>query len=164
MSPTDTPESIRTAHLSHEASVKSIGTLYYIGAVMLIIGAIALPFDPKRGIAHPWLIATLLILLGVVYFKLGQWFRALQPKARTPGTILAAFGLLGFPLGTLINAYVLYLIHSAKGKVVFSEEYQAVVAATPGIKYKTSLLVWIFIGLLIFFVLAAILAALFAKK
>ena len=31
-------------------------------------------------------------------------------------TLLSVIGLIGIPLGTLINAYILYLLHSEKGK------------------------------------------------
>ncbi|MEO1982373.1 MAG: hypothetical protein ABGZ23_13730 [Fuerstiella sp.] len=37
-------EAIRRAHLSHEASVKSIGTLYLIGGFLLMVGSIGLIF------------------------------------------------------------------------------------------------------------------------
>jgi hypothetical protein len=53
------------------------------------------------------------------------------------------------PIGTLINAYILYLVFSRKGRTILSEDYQQVIAATPHIKYKTSIIVWIFLGLLV---------------
>jgi len=62
-------------------------------------------------------------------------------------------GLLGFPIGTLISVYILYLLFSQKGADVCSPQYQAVIAATPHIRYRTSKIV---IGLL---VLVAVLVA-----
>src|SRR5258705_8019418 len=34
-------EAIRRAHLSHEASIKAVGVLYYLGGVLITIGAVA---------------------------------------------------------------------------------------------------------------------------
>ena len=79
--------------------------------------------------------------------------------ARIPTGILSGIGLLAFPIGTLINAYVLYLIFSAKGKMVFSDEYRAVIEQTPHIKYRTSIIVWIVLGLLLLLIAFGIFGA-----
>ena len=63
-------------------------------------------------------------------------------------------GLAGFPLGTLLNSYILWLIHSKKGKLILSPEYAAIVEATPDVKYRTTLLVWIILGLIVVALLA----------
>jgi hypothetical protein len=42
---------------------------------------------------------------------------------------------------------------SRKGVVVFSDEYKAVIEATPEIRYKTSIVVWIFLAILLIVVL-----------
>ena len=105
----------------------------------------------------------LLLAMALIYAVVGRWFRTLNPKARVPATILSVIGLLAFPLGTLINGYILYLIHAKKSKVVFSADYQAVIAATPEIKYKTSLFVWILVGFLAV-VLIGVLAAVILGK
>jgi hypothetical protein len=68
------------------------------------------------------------------------------------GIVLSCFGLLGFPIGTLISAYFLYLLSSQKGVYIFSPEYARVIAATPHIKYKTSIIGWILLGILVFFI------------
>jgi hypothetical protein len=65
-------------------------------------------------------------------------------------------GLIGFPIGTLISVYFLYLLLSQKGAYVFSPEYAQVIAATPHIQYKTSIVVWIFLGLLLVVIFLAI--------
>ena len=95
-------ESIRKRCLGHEASVKSMGTLYLIGGVF------------------------------------------------------SAIGLLGFPIGTLISAYFLYLLLSEKGSYVFSDAYKQVIAQTPHMRYKTSILTWIVVILLVTLVLLVI--------
>ena len=77
-----------------------------------------------------------------------MWLRALQPWARTVTIALSVIGMIGFPIGTIMNAYILYLLCAAKGKRLFEPDYEGIVAATPDIKYKTSIIVWIFVGLL----------------
>ena len=109
-------EAIRQAHISHEASVKSVGILQLFA---------------------------------------GWGVRGLRRWGRILGCILSALGLLGFPIGTLINAYILYLFLSKKGRTIFAPEYQDVIAATPDVKYRTSIVVWIVLGLLVILVAAA---------
>jgi len=75
--------------------------------------------------------------------------RKLLPWARTTASVLAGIGLLGFPLGTLINAYILYLLLSKKGKRIFEADYKAIIDATPHVKYRTSIVVWIVLGILV---------------
>ena len=70
--------------------------------------------------------------------------------------MLAGFGLLGFPIGTLINAYILYLFLSKKGRTIYSPEYQEVIAATPHVKYRTSIVVWILLALVVVLIAAAL--------
>ncbi len=72
--------------------------------------------------------------------------------------IILAIGLLGFPCGTVISAYLLYLLFSPKGELVFSDPYEEIIQGTPHIKYKTSIIVWIFLFILIGVILAAIIA------
>jgi hypothetical protein len=49
----------------------------------------------------------------------------------------------------LINGYILYLVFSEKGRRVFSPEYQEIIRQTPHVKYQTSIIVKIFVGLLL---------------
>jgi len=54
--------------------------------------------------------------------------------------------LIGFPIGTLIHGYILYLYWGTKGRKVFSPEYKQIIAGTPHVKYKTSIIIWILLG------------------
>ncbi len=168
-------ESIRRKYLSHEASVKSIALLYGIGAVFLIpiglatvVGGIAIAIQDD-GIAEGAVEGVVVTLAGVFYVCIGLFqaytaygLRRLSNGGRIGGIVLSVFGLIGFPIGTLISAYILYLLISAKGKVVFSEPYRQVIAQTPHIKYKTSIVVWVFLGILLLIIGLAVLAAIFA--
>jgi hypothetical protein len=80
-------------------------------------------------------------------FAAGWGVRSFRRWGRVVGCVLSGIGLLGFPIGTLINAYILYLFLSKKGRTVFSPEYQDVIAATPHVKYRTSIIVWILLAL-----------------
>jgi hypothetical protein len=163
-------EEIRKAHLKHEASVQSVGLLYYLGGVFVIcIGAFGL-FAGFRGSKTPEVVGVgllgsfFLLALGAGQFWVGTGLRRLQKWARLPTGILSGIGLLGFPLGTIINAYILYLVFSSKGNTVFSDEYHAVIQQTPHIKYRTSIIVWIFLVLLLALITLGICAAIFARR
>ena len=154
-------ERIRRAHISHEASVKAVGLLYYIGGIgvtLVAAGGLIGAKDASIGL-------TLLLLgFGVGQFVAGWGVRALRPWGRAIGCVLSGFGLLGFPIGTLINAYILYLFLSKKGRTIFAPEYQEVIAATPHVKYRTSIVVWILLALVVVLIAAAVLAPMFAGK
>lgn len=161
-------EQMRRQYLSHEASVRSLGVLYLIPAVLLLVLAIGMAvfgvislftgrFDedviPLVGVGVGY------GLLGALYFYTGLGLRRLSKPARVIASIFSALGLLAIPFGTLISAYFLYLLLSQKGKVVFSTEYKRVIEKTPHIKYKTSLLTKIVLGIFLFLILALIIAA-----
>lgn len=76
------------------------------------------------------------LLISPRCFATMRGLRKLRPWVKIPGTILGVLGLANFPAGTLINGY---LLHCHKGAVVLSEDYQAVIAATPGLSYKFTL-------------------------
>ncbi len=159
----DAPD-IRRAHLNHEANIKAVGSLYLLGAVGGLLAGIlflVMPSSAKMEGGNPFGIvaAVLMLALGALYFWLGRGLRGLKPSARIPAGILSGLGLLGFPFGTLINGYILYLLFSQKGSMVFSDEYKQIIADTPDIKYRNSIIVWIFLALIVGLVLFAIIGA-----
>jgi hypothetical protein len=155
-------EAIRRAHINHEASIKAVGFLYYLGGVLLTLGGVVslvgASSEPSGAV-----VALLLVALGVGQLFAGWGVRALRPWGRIVGCVLSAIGLIGFPIGTLINAYILYLLLSKRGRMVFSPEYQDIIAATPHIKYRISIIVWIFLALLVALILFAAFAAFFGR-
>jgi hypothetical protein len=64
----------------------------------------------------------------------------------------------------LINGYILYLVFSQKGKTVFSDEYQAVIQQTPHIKYRTSIIIWILLGLVALLLAIGLFATIFGRR
>jgi hypothetical protein len=165
-------EAIRRELIGHEASVKSIGTLYYLGAILTGFGALSMGGFLLLGLlarggpdnvmaAQPFFVGGIIFFYGVisaVTFILARGLRRLNPSIRTPTGILCAIGLIGFPLGTLINGYFLYLLFSEKGRRVFSPEYREIIRQTPHIRYKTSIIVWIALFLLLALIAVAIVA------
>ena len=151
----------RKKFLNHEANIRSLALLYYLGGgFTLLLGAFSVVSILKRllsstapaigggGLISAIVIASVLLVVGAIQIWLAKLYRSLDSRAIVPGTILAVIGLLGIPLGTLINAYILYLLHSQEGKAVFSEQYQEIIEVTPDIQYRTSIVVKIALGLL----------------
>jgi len=87
--------------------------------------------------------------LATFQFFLGHGLRTLKPWTRIPVAILSGLGMINIPIGTLFGGYILYLMLSEKGKIVFSEDYRRIIDATPHVKYRTPVLVLILGVLLI---------------
>lgn len=155
-------EIVRKEHITHEASVKSAGALFMLGGLVTLAAAASMVI-PAMAVAGDRLgflvIGMAVAVLGIVYVASGWGLRKLRSWSRAPAIVLAAIGLLGFPIGTLINAYVLWLVLSARGRMVLSTEYASIIEATPHIRYRTSIAVWIALGLLVLLVVLAFFAA-----
>jgi hypothetical protein len=160
-------EAIRKKHLNHEASVKSIGTLYVLGGVLGLLFSIIYTFAAASaltrsgdGVAAPFLVLMAGVTFGmsVLQIVVARGLSRLMPWARIAATVLSCLGLIAIPIGTIISAYFLYLLQSQKGAMVFSDHYKEVIRATPHIKYKTSIVVWILLGLLVLLFVAIIVA------
>jgi uncharacterized membrane protein (DUF2068 family) len=146
-------ERIRRAHIAHEASIKSIGILYMLGAIILIPASIFLLVSPQKANDAEGMvvfgIGAMYLFLGVLQLATAVGLRKLAPWARWVAVVFSAIGLIGFPIGTLISAYILYLLLSQKGSMVFSENFKSIITATPHVKYKTSKVVWVLLILLL---------------
>jgi hypothetical protein len=146
-------ELIRREHLSHEASIRLIGSLYLIiGSVVSIpsVGLLIRIFgtgQPQQNMAIGawWLIAA-----GVFALVLGFATHRLNRGARAICAFFSAAGMLFvIPFGAIINGCIIYLLYSKKGKMVFPEDYKQVIRDTPHVRYQTSIVVWIFLLLLL---------------
>ena len=122
-------EAIRREHIKHEAAVKSIGWLYLLGAVITIPTGVLMLVLALAAVVEGTHAedAAVNAPVGVFYLGLGalsaalfRGFRRLRPWVRIPATVLSVLGLLSVPIGTIINSYILYLLHSKKGRMVFS--------------------------------------------
>ena len=168
-------EEVRRQHINHETSVKSFGLLYlFAGSFIILMGVIGTVANRET---HPKVritIAAILISLGLFLFLVGTGIRKLKSWARIPAGIFSGIGLILlswaklsteifsginlilFPLVTGISAYILYLVFCKKGSTVFSPQYQRVIADTPQIKYKISIIVWIIFVLFVSLSLVAL--------
>ena len=179
-------ELIRKSHLNHEANIQGFGCLYMLGGIMgILVGFfyIGLGFffmaggEPPQGTApganvNPMVSGIFTTLIGVVVLAIGlaQLFagrsmQTLNPSGKILAIIVAAIGMLLIPVfGTVISGYLLYLLVSAKGEMIFSSGYKEIIDATPHIRYRTSIIVWIFLFLLIGVILLGIVAAIFGAR
>lgn len=150
-------EAVRKEHINNEASIKAVGILYYLNCAGLLFSAVAIAIpSAAESQALGFGMAVALGALAVLIGAGGVGLRGLKGWGRIISTIMSVVGLIGFPIGTLISGYILYLLWGKKGRVIFSPEYQAVIAATPHVKYKTSIVVWILLGLVVVLILAGI--------
>jgi len=91
-------ELIRQEHIKTEASIKSIGILYYLGSIAIVIAAVAslsAVADPEANHAVILGIAVL-IVLGILQFFVGMAVRKFKPWSRIAVGIFSGIGLLGF--------------------------------------------------------------------
>lgn len=147
-------ETIRRQHLNHEASIKSLGLLYFLGALFMIPGGLLGVVSPSGEL--PRGTAAIVLALGILSVFLGWGLRKLKAWARVGATVMSVIGLLGFPIGTLINGLALYYLLSKKGSMVFSPQYKEVIADTPHVKYKTSIIVWVLLGIFVLILLVGL--------
>ena len=145
-------ERIRREHIKHEANVKSVGFLYYLAAVMTLLlaaGPFMVSFVLEDGlVTFATILGAIYGALAVAFLILGRGLHKLDRRVRLPVGILSGLGLLSVPIGTLINGYILYLVFCPKGKMVFSPEYQEIIRMTPHVKYKTSIVLIVFLVVL----------------
>ena len=147
-------EAVRREHLAHEASVRSIGTMYYAGSVLwLLFGLYFLLVAVRGNDFTPWPLAVVALVFGIASVVVAWGLRRLHRWAASAAAVLSALSLPVVPFGTVIGAYVLVVLRSAKGRRIFTRDYASIVAATPHIEPGGSRLVWIV------FAVAAVLGA-----
>lgn len=146
-------EEIRRTHINHEAQIKSIGTLYWLSGIFLIVGYVSgsqlEASQPRMGPAS--------ILLALLVFSVGYGLYKYKTWARVVALIFAFLGLLAFPVGTLISVIMIVLLLLKKNRMLFSPEYKEIIAATPHIKRKSSIIFKIALFLLAVIILLMLL-------
>ncbi|MCK6544550.1 hypothetical protein L6R52_01645 [Myxococcota bacterium] len=153
-------ERIRRELLNHEASLQAVGRLMMLGGGIMALAALALVVGAAATGPGMLGVAAIYVVLAIPGLWIGNLLRKLDPRGRIPAAVLNAIGLLGIPIGTLISAYILYLLLSVKGQRVLSTEYQGIVARTPHIRYKSPILVIVLLAILIAACIAVIAGAL----
>jgi hypothetical protein len=155
-------DAIRREHIKTEASIRSVGILYYIGGGALIIAAIFMSLGlagrqiPGFAPGLAGLLSVFFLAFGVASIFVGRGLRDLRPWARITAIVLTILGLIRPSAGIIINIYILYLLFSKKGRRIFESDYPDIVAATPDVKYKTSVIIWILLGIIVLAIVAAL--------
>jgi len=132
------------------------------GAVMIALGVMILAFAglyAAMGIGLRRLtVWGRWLTVGVLGLAVGLRLLIILNTAVTNPELLAA-EIVAAAIGLLIPGYFLYLLLAQKANMIFSPEYRQIRAATPHIKPKSSIIVWIVLAILALFILFAILAA-----
>lgn len=137
-------EATRREHLSYEASVRSLGTMYYAGSVLLsLFGVYFLLVAVRSNDFTAWPLAIVSLVFGLASLVVAWGLRSLKRWAASAAAVLSALSLPIVPFGTVIGAYVLVLLRSAKGRRIFARDYASIVAATPHLEPGGSRVVWI---------------------
>lgn len=157
-------EQIRRDHLSREATIKSLGLVSYIAVgfgCLGLVGIVAAMLSEASGLAMESFVGTveLLFLLFIagflaLTFWVGAGLRRFNPAARIGGIGLSVIWLLlSLPslnlLTLIISICGLWCLLGEKAKYIFTPDYQQVIAATPHVRYKTSVLTWVVLAVLV---------------
>jgi hypothetical protein len=168
--PLSEAEEIRSRHLKHEASLKAIGFLFFLSAVLTALSVVVLlagheSLAPQTwdGVISPyWKTVGLVLAICIGQFVAGWGLRKLRPWSKFLAGILAVISLIRlFPvvtlsgvIGTLVGVYILYLLFCPKGRTVLSPAYAEIVAQTPHLRYRTPLWIWIALVVIVLLLLA----------
>lgn len=178
---------IRRQYLNHEAAIMMVGQWYYlIGLALALCAVTGFALKALQGSALSWGdvggVAVVLVSLGALYAAVGYGFRKLNRWARYGGAVLALLclasmkanpavqgyastalalvSMFALPIGIVITFYGAFLVMSPKGAIVFSKDYQGIVAETSEIQYEhKKFVVWA--GTLLIAVQAFMLLAVF---
>jgi hypothetical protein len=158
---------IRQDHLRHENALKSLGILHLLAGGIFAFASIVLglgfAFSLVAGTGvisekpEELVMLVLIPAFAALHLQVGLGLRRLKASVRTVAILLACFGLLSFPLGTLINAAALSYLLSGKGAFVFTEEYRDIISQTPHVKAKTSITAVILLIVALFILTALLL-------
>ncbi|MCW1883480.1 hypothetical protein OKA04_01990 [Luteolibacter flavescens] len=147
-------EVIRVAHIKHEASIRAVGYLYLIGALMNVFFLVVLlagneTLAARENASTYWPLAGAFVTLAIICFTAGIGLRRLRPWSKIPAAVIAAISFVYAPIGTLIGICILYLIFCTKGRMVLSPAYADIVVQTPHIRGRSPVWIWIILLVLV---------------
>ena len=155
-------ERIRKEHIKHEASVKSVGILYFLGGgLLLLIGLLNLTMgvaSQERSVSLG--IGVVFLALAGVQIWAGIGLRQLRPWARVVSGILSGIRLIVFPIGSdhqwlhPLPAFLTkrhdHFLGGLSRRCSFNRHRK--------IKYRTSVVVWVLLAVLFAFLFVALVA------
>lgn len=150
-------ERILRSHLNAEASIKSLGSILFVSGMIMGIGTLQeLPYLSQRRFHE----VVVTIVTPILLLWLGLKLRQLRQVAVIITGCFAVFGLTFYPVGTIFSLLILYFLFSKKGRSVVTPEYHRIIRATPHLRYRSSLITWILLAILIGLIAYAVFLAL----
>ena len=158
---TSQDELIRQEHINTEASIKSVGLLYYIAVLILIVmGGISCSDYLSSNSISALLPGVLLLLLGIGVGFVAYGLRRLRSWSRIPTILLSSIaliiGLISLSGGIILHIYILVQMMGKQTQFVMTPEYQRIIAATPHVKRKTSIVMKVLLVLLLILLIGVI--------
>jgi hypothetical protein len=141
----------RREYLETEVQVRALGSVFFVvgtvvlgwsASILVIVGRLS-----SRSVEL--LVPSVALGVSVAFLALGFFLRRLEPRAFWPAITGASVLLFTFPVGTPIGLYVLLVLLRPKSRQVLSAHYAEVRRATPFVVYRTPMLVWALLGLVL---------------
>lgn len=152
-------ERIRREFLSREASIKSIGTLCYLGSILLSFYSVVFLTVSVNGFGSIVAALTAVVVcagLAVLHGWIGHGLRNFRHVVRPWAIVISVLWMFYPGIGTVLGILAVIWLSGKKARYVLSEEYREIVEATPHIRYKTSRVTWIVLGILIAVIVLAV--------
>jgi len=108
--------------------VTLLAVLNFIGAAFYLIGAVVffvMASKQPEDLVSFGVVGGFVFIFGIVHYACGRGLWNLKPYGRTLQIILACFGLLGFPVGTIVSILILVYFSKPQMKALFSGKSQA---------------------------------------
>ncbi len=169
-------EEMRRTYFRHELAVWTVGGIVFVGggSIFVLAGALA-PFSKSEGapVSNPAVemavrvaVSAMIAGFGVAEIWIGLKLRKLDPRFRIPAAVIAGIGIAGgitTCIGWIVPAYILWLLVSQKGKIVFSEKYARAIEMTPHIKPRMWIVLKILLILFGVLIVLGLVAVLFGR-
>lgn len=124
----------RAAMLKHEASIHSVALAFFgLGVLLVCAGVVAL-----RQSIVPASIAFAAITLGALDLIIDSGLRRYWKPAQIAAVVVSTLSVFVFPVYLLVALYVIPTLINRQARQVFTNEYRAVIAATPHLSVPTS--------------------------
>lgn len=122
----NSPVSASSVTRKRPAVITILAVLNILGGILIMTAAGVVAFvnfvsDPgKMDPVVSSLLVAFLGILGLVHLLVGFGLLGLRSWARTTQIVLSCFGLLGFPMGTIVNALILFYFFRPGMSALFS--------------------------------------------
>lgn len=165
-------EALRQAQLPHEARLRSMGALMFLGSIHVIVGPLFFFWSCLRWLSdqfrieepphHPAELERA-IMVGIAFTVFGALsplsglgLRRLDPRHRALYTTMACAWVLFFPFLSILGLWALYWLHHKATPTVLSVEHQEAQRLTPRLEPPQTFWGRVVFGILVVFVLAAL--------